>query len=226
MGGPAIGFAIFPNLTQLDFTGPLQVLHRVPGARTFVLAKTREPVPSDCGLALVPTATFAEAPALDLICVPGGFGVTGALADPETLDFLRAAGERAQWITSVCTGAFLLGAAGLLRGRRATTHWAYHPLLARVGATPVRQRVVRDGNLVTGGGVTAGIDFALTLVAEIAGPEAAQAIQLALEYDPAPPFDAGAPERTPAVARAVVERRYTEALPAFEAALERAIHLA
>lgn len=223
MSGLAIGFAIFPNLTQLDFTGPLQVLHRVPGARSFVLAKTREPVPSDCGLSLVPTASFAEAPTLDLLCVPGGFGVAQALADAETLDFLRAAAERAQWITSVCTGAFLLGAVGLLRGRRATTHWAYHPLLARVGATPVRERVVRDGNVVTGGGVTAGIDFALTLAAEIAGDEVAQAIQLGLEYDPAPPFDAGAPGRAPAAPREAMERRYAESLPDFEAALERAI---
>ena len=223
MSATAIGFAIFPGLTQLDFTGPLQVLHRVPGARTFTVAKTLEPVPSDCGLALLPTARFDDCPTLDLLCVPGGFGVAEALADAETVDFVAAAAERARWVTSVCTGAFLLGAAGLLRGRRATTHWAYHSLLPRVGATPVRERVVRDGSLLTGGGVTAGLDFALTLAAEIAGPEAAQSIQLALEYDPAPPFEAGAPERAPRAAREAVRRRYAESLPDFEAALERAI---
>jgi transcriptional regulator GlxA family with amidase domain len=116
-----IGFVLFPNVTQLDFTGPLQILHRVPGATTHILARTLAPVPSDCGLGLVPTGTFAQAPALDMICVPGGFGVGAAIRDEETLAFVRAAGQSARYVTSVCTGAFLLGAAGLLRGRRATT---------------------------------------------------------------------------------------------------------
>jgi cyclohexyl-isocyanide hydratase len=182
-----IGFILFPNVTQLDFTGPLQVLHRMPGANTHILAKTLQPVPSDCGLGLMPTATFAKAPKLDMICVPGGFGVAQAIADVETLNFVRAAGERAEHVTSVCTGAFVLGAAGLLKGKRATTHWAYHHLLPLVGAIPEKARVVRDGNTVTGGGVTAGIDFALTLVEAIGGADWAQRIQLALEYDPAPP---------------------------------------
>jgi cyclohexyl-isocyanide hydratase len=181
-----IGFILFANVTQLDFTGPLQVLHRLPGATTHILAKTLEPVPSDCGLGLMPTATFASAPKLDIICVPGGFGVSQAIADAETMDFVRAAGAQAQYVTSVCTGAFVLGAAGLLQGKRATTHWAYHDLLPLVGAIPEKARVVRDGDVFTGGGVTAGIDFALTLAEAIAGAEVARRIQLALEYDPGP----------------------------------------
>lgn len=201
-----IGFVLFPDVTQLDFTGPLQVLHRVPDARTHILAKTRDPVPSDCGLSLVPTATFADAPALDLICVPGGFGVAQAIEDAETLGFVREAGGRARYVTSVCTGAFVLGAAGLLRGKRATTHCAYHHLLPRVGAVPEHARVVRDGNVITGGGVTAGIDFALVVAAELAGERAAQRIRLALEYDPAPPLPAAPPEIADGVGRFYASR--------------------
>ena len=182
------GFVLFPNLTQLDFTGPLQVLHRLPGATTHIVAKTLDPVPSDCGLSLLPTTTFDDCPPLDLLCIPGGFGVDDAIADEATVAFVRRMGARARWITSVCTGAFLLGAAGLLEGRRATTHWAYRELLPLVKAIPVEARVVRDGNVITGGGVTAGIDFALTVAAEIAGEDLAREIQLAIEYDPAPPF--------------------------------------
>ncbi|MEQ1616986.1 MAG: DJ-1/PfpI family protein [Terricaulis sp.] len=180
-----IGFILFPNVTQLDFTGPLQVLHRMPGATTHILAKAMEAVPSDCGLGLMPTVTFASAPKLDIVCVPGGFGVSQAIADAETVAFVRESG--AHYVTSVCTGAFVLGAAGLLKGKRATTHWAYHHLLPLVGAIPEKARVVQDGDTFTGGGVTAGIDFALTLVEAIAGAEAARRIQLAIEYDPGPP---------------------------------------
>ncbi|MHB8551951.1 MAG: DJ-1/PfpI family protein, partial [Acidiferrobacterales bacterium] len=183
-----IGFVIFPNLTQLDFTGPLQVLSRLPGAILHVVAKTLQPVASDSVLMLMPTTTFADCPTLDLLCIPGGFGVDQAMEDEETMAFVRRQGAGAKYVTSVCTGAFILGAAGLLRGRKATTHWAYHHLLPHVGAIPVKERVVRDGNRFTGGGVTAGIDFALTLMAEIAGPDIAQAVQLSLEYDPHPPF--------------------------------------
>jgi cyclohexyl-isocyanide hydratase len=182
-----IGFVLFPNVTQLDFTGPLQVLHRLPGATSHILAKTPAPVMSDCGLGLVPTTTFAKAPPLDMIFVPGGFGVVEAIADAETLAFVRRAGRQARYVTSVCTGAFVLGAAGLLAGKRATTHWAYHHLLEKVGAIPEAGRVVRDGDIFTGGGVTAGIDFAFTVVEALSGPAAARAIQVALEYDPAPP---------------------------------------
>jgi len=191
-------FVLFPNVTQLDFTGPLQVLHRMPGATTQIAAKTLDPVPSDCGLSLVPTTTFAACPQADLLCIPGGFGVSGAMADAETVAFVRAQGAKARYVTSVCTGAFVLGAAGLLQGKRATTHWAYRHLLGAIGAIREDARVVRDGNVVTGGGVTAGIDFAFTVLAEIAGAEIAQGIQLALEYDPAPPFDAVGPHRAPA----------------------------
>lgn len=182
-----IGFVLFPNVTQLDFTGPLQVLHRMPGATTHILAKTAAPVPSDCGLSLVPTATFADAPKLDMICIPGGFGVSQAIEDAETMAFVRKAAGEARFVTSVCTGAFILGAAGLLRGKRATTHWAYHHLLPLVGAIPQQARVVRDGDTITGGGVTAGIDFALTFIKEIAGEDWANRIQLSIEYDPGPP---------------------------------------
>ncbi|MEP1598145.1 MAG: DJ-1/PfpI family protein, partial [Hyphomonas sp.] len=124
-----IGFVLFPNVTQLDFTGPLQVLHRMPGAKTHIFAKTLDPVPSDCGLSLVPTGTFAQAPPLDMILVPGGFGVVDAIGDEETMTFVREAGTAATYVTSVCTGAFILGAVGLLQGKKATTHWAYHHLL-------------------------------------------------------------------------------------------------
>jgi cyclohexyl-isocyanide hydratase len=183
-----VGFVLFPKVTQLDLTGPLQVLYRMPGARIHVAAKTAEPVSTDCGIAIVPTTSFSACPQLDAICVPGGFGVAEAFADPETLAFVADQGAGASWVTSVCTGAFVLGVAGLLRGRRATTHWAYHPLLERVGAVPEVGRVVRDGPVVTGGGVTAGIDFAFAWMAEVVGPEEARKVQLALEYDPAPPF--------------------------------------
>ncbi len=219
--GFAVGFVLFPNLTQLDFTGPLQVLARLPGADLHIAAKTRDPVPSDCGLSLVPTTTFADCPPLDLICIPGGFGVDQAMEDEETLAFVRREAARARYVTSVCTGAFILGAAGLLTGKRATTHWAYHHLLPRTGAIAVKERVVRDGNLFTGGGVTAGIDFALTLMAEIAGEETARAVQLSLEYDPHPPFDSGAPARARPETTTAMKQRYAKRTPAFEAILQR-----
>jgi cyclohexyl-isocyanide hydratase len=149
-----IGFVIFPDLTQLDFTGPLQVLSRLPQSATHIIAKSTTPVPSDCGLSLVPTHTFANCPSLDLICIPGGSeGVAGIINDRETIDFVRRQGGAAKYVTSVCTGAFVLGVAGLLKGRRATTHWAYTDLLPLVGATHEKARVVKDGNLITGGGV-------------------------------------------------------------------------
>jgi cyclohexyl-isocyanide hydratase len=191
------GFVIFNNITQLDFTGPLQVLHRLPNSQVHIIAATLEPVMSDCGLALVPTITFADCPQLDLICIPGGFGVEAAMADAAVIKFVRNQARQAQYVTSVCTGAFILGTAGLLQGKKATTHWAYHPMLTSVGAIPTQGRVVRDGNVFTGGGVTAGIDFALTIVGEIAGAQVAQGIQLSIEYDPAPPFDSGTPNKAP-----------------------------
>src|SRR5262245_42794646 len=164
------GFVVFPNLTQLDFTGPLQVLHRLPGATTHIVAKTRAPVPSDCPLAILPTVTFADCPPLDLLCIPGGVVMDQAMEDEGTSASVRREAARARDVTSVGTGAFVLGAAGLLRGKRATTHWVLHHLLPRVGAIPVKERVVGDGNTFTGGGVTAGVDFALVVLSEIAGP--------------------------------------------------------
>lgn len=214
-------FVLFPRVTQLDLTGPLQVLHRLPGVTTHVVAKTLAPVMSDCGIALVPTTTFADCPPVDLLCVPGGFGVDDAILDTETIAFVRAAGARARYVTSVCTGAFVLGAAGLLAGKRATTHWAYRELLPLVGAVPEHARVVRDGHVITGGGVTAGIDFALVVAEEIAGREVAEAIQLSIEYDPHPPLDAGVPERAPAGVRSTVEGRYRERKAQFAALLNR-----
>jgi len=218
-----IGFVLFPNLTQLDLTGPLQVLHRLPDARAHIVAKTREPVPSDCGLGLVPTTTFATCEPLDLICVPGGFGVSGAIADAATIEFVRRLATQAQYVTSVCTGAFVLGVAGVLKGRRATTHWAYTGLLPLVGATYEQARVVIDGKIFTGGGVTAGIDFALRIAAQVAGSEAAQRIQLSIEYDPAPPFRAGNPSVAPASVRDPTMERFAVRLATFRGELEQAM---
>ncbi len=218
-----IVFVLFPNVTQLDFTGPLQVLSRLPGAKVHIAAASMAPVATDATLTLNPTTTFADCPPADVLVIPGGFGVDDAMNDAALIGFVKREGARAKYVTSVCTGAFVLGAAGLLRGRRATTHWAWHGALALVGATPVKARVVREGNLFTGGGVTAGIDFALTLAAEIAGEETARAIQLALEYDPAPPFDGGAPEKASAEALAAMERRYAPRREAFRDALTRAL---
>ncbi len=182
-----IGFVLFDQVTQLDLTGPAQVLARLADAEIVLAAKTRDPVATDCGFSILPTHAFKDAGGFDVICAPGGYGVAAAMGDDETRDFVARAGAHARYVTSVCTGAFILGAAGLLAGKRATTHWAYHDLLALLGAEPVRERVVRDGALVTGAGVTAGIDFALSLAAEIAGADTARAIRLGLEYDPAPP---------------------------------------
>lgn len=188
-----IGFLLFPNVTQLDFTGPLQFLSRIPGAETVLIAKTMDPIETDTPMCVLPTHTYETAPALDLICVPGGFGTAEAIEDEATLEFVRNQAETAQYVTSVCTGALILGAAGLLKGKKATTHWAYHDLLAHFGAIPTEGRVVQDGNIFTGGGVTAGIDFALTVIAAVAGEETARALQLGLEYDPDPPFQSGHP---------------------------------
>jgi cyclohexyl-isocyanide hydratase len=221
-----IGFVIFPDLTQLDFTGPLQILARLPQSATYIVAKSEAPVPSDCGLSLVPTHTFTNCPPLDLICIPGGVsGVIGAIGDRETVEFVRAQAGTAKYVTSVCTGAFVLGVAGLLKGRRVTTHWAYTNLLSLVGATYEKGRVVKDGNLITAGGVTAGIDFGLSVVAEIAGETTARAIQLGIEYDPAPPFDSGHPDRAPAAVKSALSERYAKANAALRAGIEQAATL-
>ncbi|SDD28471.1 DJ-1/PfpI family protein [Kordiimonas lacus] len=188
-----IGFLIYPNLTQLDFTGPYEVLARVPGASMHVAAKTLDPVTSDSGLQILPTVTLADCPQLDVLVVPGGPSVDDWYEDAEIIGFLRAQGATAKYVTSVCTGSLILGAAGLLDGYKATTHWAAMDNLAPFGAIPTEGRVVRDRNRITGGGVTAGVDFAFSVVAELAGPEVAKAIQLGLEYNPEPLFKGGHP---------------------------------
>ena len=219
-----VGFVIFPDLTQLDFTGPLQVLARLPQSAIHIIAKSAAPVPSDCGLGLVPTTTFANCPPLDLMCIPGGArGVAKAIRDREILEFVCSQAKSAKYVTSVCTGAFVLGVAGLLKGRRATTHWAYTDLLSLVGATHEKARVVTDGNLITAGGVTSGIDFALTLVAEIAGRSTAEQIQLAIEYDPAPPFASGPPDRAPAGVTSALSPRFEDARRMLRAGIQQAV---
>lgn len=215
-----IVFVLFDNVTQLDFAGPVQFLSRLPGATTHIASKDGKAVSTDCGFAIVPNTSFADCPQADIICVPGGHGVREAIADAAIVEFVREQAKAAEWITSVCTGSFILGAAGLLNGKRATTHWAYTQLLPLFGATHEEARVVRDGNLVTAGGVTSGIDFALELMALAKGEDIARSIQLALEYDPAPPFDGGHPSRT---AQPLVEglksRVYDKAAADMEAAI-------
>jgi len=215
-----IVFVLFDNVTQLDFAGPVQFLSRLPGATTYIASTDGKAVSTDCGFAIVPNTSFADCPQADIICVPGGHGVREAIADTAIVEFVREQAKAAEWITSVCTGSFILGAAGLLNGKRATTHWAYTQLLPRFGATHEEARVVRDGNLVTAGGVTSGIDFALELMALAKGEDVARSIQLALEYDPAPPFDGGHPSRT---AQPLVEglkaRVYDKAAADMEAAI-------
>jgi cyclohexyl-isocyanide hydratase len=201
------GMLVFPNMTQLDLTGPYEVLARLPGAETLLLWKDLEPVRSEHGLTILPMATLTSCPPLDLVFVPGGAGINPLLEDAEILGFLRRVAADARYVVGVCTGSLVLGAAGLLRGRRAATHWMSRDMLRSFGAEPVAERVVADGKLYTGGGVTAGIDVALTVAAEIAGRAVAEAIQLGIEYDPVPPFASGSPERAdPAVLADVLAR--------------------
>jgi cyclohexyl-isocyanide hydratase len=192
-----IGFLVFPGMTQLDFTGPYEVFARLPDTVVHVIAKTPGLIRTDRGLTLVPDVSCAACPPLDVIVVPGGPGQQSLMGDEAVLGFLREQAEGARYVTSVCTGALVLGAAGLLRGYRATTHWLSLPLLEVFGATAVDERVVFDRNRVTGGGVTAGIDFALRLAAILRGETVAQQIQLQMEYNPAPPFRAGSPATAP-----------------------------
>jgi cyclohexyl-isocyanide hydratase len=218
-----VGFVIFPDLTQLDFTGPQLVLARLPQSAMHIVAKSAEPVPSDSGLGLVPMHTFENCPQLDLICVPGGAGgVVEAMGDHETIEFVRRQSNSAKYITSVCTGAFILGVAGLLRGRRATTHWAFTGLLPLVGAIHEKARVVKDGNLITAGGVTSGIDFGLKVVADIAGETVAQGIQVGIEYDPEPAY-VGNPDRAAASVMASILPRYEKLRGDFRTQITRSV---
>jgi cyclohexyl-isocyanide hydratase len=196
--GLSVGLVLFPNLTQLDLTGPYEVFSRLPKTKVHLVAATLAPVRSERGLTIVPDATFESVPALDILCVPGGPGVDAMMEDEGLLQFLRARAPHARYVTSVCTGALVLGTAGLLRGYRATTHWLSWDLLRLFGAEPVDERVVMDRDRITGGGVTAGIDFGLAVAAEVCGPAVAQEVQLMLEYSPAPPFNSGSPNTAPA----------------------------
>jgi putative intracellular protease/amidase len=198
-----IAIPLFDRLTALDAVGPYEVLCRLPGARVdFVAAEPGVYMTDTRMLGLTASLSYAEAPHPDVLVFPGGHGTRALMKDEPTLDWVRQVHETSRFTTSVCTGALVLGAAGLLDGLEATTHWVARPMLERFGATPVERRVVEQGKVVTAAGVSAGIDMALVLVARIAGPEVAQAIQLAIEYDPQPPFDAGSPAKAPA---AIVE---------------------
>lgn len=212
------GLLCFPGVQQLDLTGPYEVFASAKGAAVHLVWKDLQPVRSATGLVLTPDTRFADAPDFDVLCVPGGSGVNALLSDETVLTFLRTKAETARFVTSVCTGALVLGKAGLLSGKRAATHWNAMDFLPALGATPVPERVVRDGALITAGGVTSGIDFGLAVVAELLGREEAETIQLSLEYAPAPPFDAGTPQTAAenvvaaAKARMAASRREREAL--------------
>ncbi|KAF0099839.1 MAG: twin-arginine translocation pathway signal [Rhodospirillaceae bacterium] len=211
MGSEQIAFLVYPQFTALDMVGPHHMLTSLMGAKVHLVARTRDPVQSDTGLVVMPSMTFDECPAdLDIICVPGGsHGTLAAMKDDATMLFLKDRGNRAKYVTSVCTGSLLLGAAGLLAGYRATSHWATKGLLPLFGATPADGRVVVDQNRITGGGVTAGIDFGLTLVGHLRDRQYAEGVQLMAEYDPKPPYSAGTPERAPAEVRTLIEGMFT-----------------
>ncbi len=207
-----IGMLLYPKLTLLDLIGPQTVFSWF--ANTHLVWKTTDPVLSDTGIAITPSATFETCPReLDILFVPGGFGTNQQLNDAEVLAFLADRGARAKYVTSVCSGSLLLGAAGLLRGYKATSHWAVRDSLRAYGAEPTDERVVVDRNRATGGGVTAGIDFGLVLLAKLRGDEAAKMTQLAMEYDPAPPFASGSPKTA---SLATVEQALSFMAAAFE----------
>lgn len=216
-----IVFILYPRLTQLDFTGPYEVLARMPGAETIIASKEGGVLRTEMGLTFTDLRALAEIDRADMIMVPGGPGQSEAMLDPDFMREVKRLGEGAQYVTSVCTGSLILAAAGLLNGKRAGSHWAYRDLLASFGAIPDPARVVRDGNAITGGGVTAGIDIALTIVADLAGEQAAKTIQLALEYAPAPPFDCGRPETADAETVAGVKKLFARFAEERRAAIER-----
>ena len=215
-------FALYPNLTQLDFTGPLEVFARLPNARIVLAASKAGELACDSGVSFANVRALAQVEECTLLCVPGGFGCTAALEDAKYLAALRRLAAGARYVTSVCTGSLLLGAAGLLTGRRAACHWAFRELLPLFGAIPDEGRVVTDGNVISGGGVTAGIDMALTVMAQIAGADFAQAVQLAMEYAPDPPFRCGRPEQARPEVLAAVRARFDGAWPQRLAAAQRA----
>jgi cyclohexyl-isocyanide hydratase len=209
-----IGMLIFPRLTQLDMTGPYEVLARLPDTKVELVARTLAPVTTDRGMQIVPTTTYADCPQLDVVMVPGGPGQQDLMEDEEALSFLCKQAAGAKYVTSVCTGSLVLGAAGPLTGKRATCNWAAIDHLKLLGAIPVSEKVVIDGNVVTGAGVTSGIDFALALAAILESEQVAREIQLQIEYDPAPPFDSGSPT---AAAREIVEKVKARGAQLYEA---------
>lgn len=213
------GLLCFPDVQQLDLTAPYEVFVSAPDSVVHLVWKNTAPLRSATGLWLTPDTSFTDAPDFDVLCIPGGKGVNALLQDEETLAFIRAKAAKARYVTSVCTGSLVLGQAGLLNGKRATSHWNAVDLLDRVGAIPVKERVVRDGNVITAGGITSGIDFGLSVVAELLGEEEAQAIQLGLEYAPHPPFNAGLPETAPAPVLARAKARLAASRAAREALL-------
>ena len=210
-------FPVYSDVTHLDFTGPHQCFTRLPNVKVVVASLGGKPITSD-GLTFADLVPLEEIDHCDVLCVPGGRGCIAAIQNSQYLSAIRSLAQGARYITSVCTGSLILGAAGLLEGKRAACHWAWREFLPLFGAIPDRGRVVRDGKIITGGGVTAGIDFALVLIAELADPTLAQSVQLGLEYAPAPPSDAGTPDRAPADVLARVR-----ALNAKEAAERRAV---
>ncbi len=216
-----IVFILYPRVTQLDFTGPYEVLARVPGAEIIVASKEGGVLASEHGLTFAGLTRLADITSADLIVVPGGPGQTEAMQDADFMREVKRLGEGARYMTSVCTGSLILAAAGLLTGKRAGAHWAYRELLSMFGAIPDPARVVRDGNAITGGGVTAGIDIALTIVAEIAGEEIAKQIQLMIEYAPAPPYNSGRPETAAPETLAAVQERFAAYRQARGAAMEK-----
>jgi cyclohexyl-isocyanide hydratase len=217
-----IVFPLYPRVTQLDFTGPYEVFARLPGARLILASTTGAPIEADGGITFSQVARLSEVDSCALLCVPGGAGTIEAMEDAEYLAQIRRLAQQASYVTSVCSGSLLLGAAGLLRGKHAACHWAWRDLLPIFGAVPDSRRVVRDGNLITGGGVTAGIDMALTVMGEIAGTDYAEAVQLGIEYAPEPPFDSGRPERARPEILAVARRRLDTTRELREAAARRA----
>ncbi|MDX1580586.1 MAG: DJ-1/PfpI family protein [Alphaproteobacteria bacterium] len=218
-----VGFLIFPDITQLDMTGPYQVFANTPGTALHLIWKTKDPITAQGGMQIVPDTSFAECPQLDLICVPGGSGVAALMEDSGALHFLRTQAESAKYVTSVCTGSLVLAAAGLLDGYRAACHWQWRELLEPLGAIPDEGRVVTDGNRITGGGVTAGIDFGLTVVAKEFGEAVAKAVQLGIEYDPAPPFNSGSPKTASPETLETVRQASQKMREAREALIERVI---
>ena len=217
-----IGMLIFPRLTQLDMTGPYEVLARLPDTQVDLVAKTMDPVTTDRGMQIVPTVTYETCPPLDIVMVPGGPGQQDLMEDEAALSFLRKQAAGAKYVTSVCTGSLVLAAAGLLKGKRATCHWAAIEHLALLGAIPTKERVVVDGDVVTGAGVASGIDFALTLASILEGEAVAREIQLQIEYDPDPPFQAGSPEKAGPALVGEVRANHAATLDAASAAVEHA----